>query len=225
MKKLIFSVMSLALVAGTMTSCGKSSVGKMTNDWKVTSYSSSSVDNTGDGSSETGTASAVTYSQTNSGTTTTSTGVINGNTITIAKDGTWKSMKDVTSTQTATYGGVTYTAVTKKVNNTTGTWAFVGTNKTEDFKKNERVVFNMLTSTGTSSTTTTVSGSSSSTTTNSSNSDSYKTGESSMIYTITESSAKKLVLSTDGMNSHSNTSGGTTNTSSNTNKSEMTLEQ
>ena len=60
---------------------------------------------------------------------------------------------------------------------------------------------------------------------NSSSIDTYSAGGPSITYTIKESSAKKLVLSNDGVSTHSDTSNGNTNTNSNTDKGEMTLEQ
>lgn len=240
MKKLIFSVMSVALVAGTMTSCGKSSVGKMSNDWKVTSYSdkTSTTQGNGDVNSDSEVGTATTYTKTSSSTSGGTTmsdvtdGTINENTMTIEKDGTWKSVKTTTTTSTSSpFTGVTTTSTDVVTINTSGTWSFVGKNKTDEFKTNERVVFNTLAGSWTDNGTsvTTAGGSTTTTTSTDSGSDNYKVGENAKIWTITESTAKSLKLSseTGGSYSHTQSGGGTsvTNTSSDSGSSEMVLEQ
>ncbi|HRO76422.1 MAG TPA: hypothetical protein PLP27_09770 [Crocinitomicaceae bacterium] len=101
----------------------------------------------------------------------------------------------------------------------TGTWSFIGTNKTDEFKKNERIVFNFLNISFTNATTI------NSTTTTSSGTESYKVGELSMIYTVKESTGKKLVLFSETENVNSNTSGSSTSTSSSKGTYEITLEK
>lgn len=240
MKKLILSVLSVALVAGTMTSCGKSSKGKMSNDWNVASYSdkSNTTQGNGDVSSTTEIGTATTFSITSSsssnGTTNSSVtnGTINENSMTIDKDGTWKSVKTTTTVVTTTpFAGAT-TVTTSKINvNSNGTWSFVGKNKTDEFKTNERVVFNTTTvgTTGTGTAVTTFGGTSTTSSGSETISNNYKVGENSQIWTITESSAKSLKLSaeTGGAQSDTQSSGGssTTTTQNTSGTSEMVLEQ
>ena len=45
MKKLILSTLSVVVIAAAMSSCGKSSKGKMSNDWKIESYEENSTSN------------------------------------------------------------------------------------------------------------------------------------------------------------------------------------
>jgi|GEM_PF-1835163 len=240
MKKLIFSALSLALVAGTMTSCGKSSVGKMSNEWNVTSYSDKSSKTYGNGDvnsdSEIGTATtfSITSSSTSGGTTNSNVtnGTINENSMTIDKDGTWKSVRTRTTVETTSpFTGATTVTTTKETVNSNGTWSFVGKNKTDEFKTNERVVFNTTTVvTATNGTAvTTVGGTTTTNTGSETESENYKVGEYSQIWTITESKAKSLKLSAEfgGAQSDTQSSGGSSTTTSytTTGTSEMVLEQ
>ncbi|HRO75173.1 MAG TPA: hypothetical protein PLP27_03375, partial [Crocinitomicaceae bacterium] len=152
-------------------------------------------------------------------TTDTNTGTANTYTYTIKKDGTFELNTDVTYVTT----GQGYTTTSNQVQKQTGTWSFVGKNKTDDFKTNERVVFNTLNSTGTS--TTTYSSGGTSQTSSSSSSNSYKAGENSDIYTVVESTGKKLVLSSEWDNTSSSTSGSQTSTSSSKGSQTITLEK
>ena len=224
MKKIFLSVLSIALVAGTMSSCGKTSKGKISEDWNVTKieYTDSDTQSgTTTTSSSTTTINGTTLTRvsTNGGTTTTTNGTANKYTYTIKKDGTFEANTDVTYVTS----GTGYTTTTNQVNKTTGTWSFVGKNKTDDFKTNERVVFNTLSSTGT--TTTTYTSGSTSQTSTSSDTDTYKVGENSSIYTVKESTGKKLVLASEWDNSSSNINGSTTTTSSSKGSTTITLEK
>lgn len=216
MKKIFLGVLSIALIAGTMTSCGKTTTGKMSEEWKVTSIesTSSSTNNgttTTSSSKTTISGTSLTQTSVSGSNTTTSAAVANVYTYNIKKDGTFELNTDVTVSQTG------YSQ--KRVNKQTGTWSFVGTNKTDSFKKNERVVFNTLTST---STTTNTSGNVSST---SSDSDSWKVGENSAIYTVKESTSKKLVLAQENNSTSSTTSGSSTSTSASSGTTTITLEK
>jgi hypothetical protein len=222
MKKPVFNLAVICLLAYSVTSCGKSSVSKMSNKWKVTSYSESSASNTSIDWAEEGTSNSFVRTNSNDIITLSQSGVINENSFTINKDGTWASKKDYTYSYQTIYPD-TADVTNNTVISESGTWAFVGTNKTEDFKKNERVVFYTLSSQE-DVYLTSISGGST-TNDNSSNLDTYSASGPSITYVIKESSAKKLVLSSDGENTHSDTSNGNTNTNSNTDKGEMTLEQ
>lgn len=239
MKKVFFSVLSIAVVAGTITSCGKTTKGKMDNEWNVTSINTSSYDEDGDGWSQKISSSSVvktTVSNNNSETKTIAT--VNSNTMTISKDGTWKKVYDYTTVDYDTTSVGTFEQYTKtttnKVETRSGTWGFESKNKTEEFKKNERVVFNITKSN--TVTKSTMESSSSidptvNTTGNTNNdTDTYSTGQAVTIYVVKESTAKKLVLTadTDYTNVNSSTpTGGSTTTSNSSDKStfEMTLEQ
>ena len=223
MKKLILSTLSVVVIAAAISSCGKSSKGKMSNDWKIESYdrTSTEVDSDGDktvttevynGSSITQTVSSTTNGFT---TTQTQTATMTDPTFKIEKDGTWSTSKTMVFVQDTPNPGIKNTTTSTLTES--GTWSFVGKNKDEDFKKNERVLFNTLNSSQTSSTTTT----GSSIATSYSSSDTYKTGELVQIYTVAESKKKALELTSEEANSSTYGS----NTSSNSMKSSMKLVQ
>lgn len=177
----------------------------MANEWKVTEYSSTgtNTESNGDKTVYTTTMTETTYksttSTTSNGSTTTMTSeaTVNANEMTIEKDGTWTSTRDISSTN----NGVTQ----KTTTTASGTWAFVGKTKGDDFKKNERVLFNTLSETNTQVV------SFGGTSQTSTSTDTYMTGEYVMIYTVTESKGKELSLEAEMGNS--STSGGSTSSS------------
>lgn len=197
MKKAILFVALAAGTAGFMTSCGKSSKGKLAAEWKLDSMTSTSTYSSG-GTSTTS-ISGTTYTETSgSGT---QTGTVKTASWTIEKDGTWTRTLEIEMTET--FSGVTYTTNNKNVSE--GTWDFLA-GKTDEFKKNERVVFNTKTSTDTNVTT---SGGVSNTTTET---NTYLDGENSMIYVISESKKKSLTLTYSGSNTNTDNSGSSTST-------------
>lgn len=191
MKKAILFVAGAALITGSMVSCGKSTKGKMAGEWNIDSYVSNSTDtNNGSTDSENvnATGGTVTITSTSGGTTTTQTGTFSNATYTIAKDGTWSNSMTVSFTENIWGTDVT----TTQIMIASGTWDFL--KGIGEFKKNERVVFNTLSSSTTETTTT---GGSSTTDINS---NTYLDGENSDIYVITESKGKSLILTADQNN-------------------------
>ncbi|MEZ4891214.1 MAG: hypothetical protein R2779_11895 [Crocinitomicaceae bacterium] len=213
MKRLFYFAVATAMVATTAVSCGKSTKGKMDGEWTISSWESIVTEIDGnDTETSTTKINATSYSEsyTSGSTTTTETGTVNQATWNIKKDGTWDKVVDFTYVS----GSTTY----KYTITSSGKWDFLkGVSK--DYKNNERVVFNTLNSKSTR--VTTVGGSSY---TNSS-SDTYKDGEVSTVYLITESKGKSLKLSADGSNDYSYTSGSTTNTSTTNTKETYSLQQ
>lgn len=202
MKKLFVYGLSIALVAGA-TSCGKSSKGKMANDWTISVWeqSSSYTDNDGDVTKTTvnATETTITIVDTDaSGTSTTTNGTMNMNTYTIAKDGTWSSELQVTFVDAQT--GFTVTQVSKMT--ASGTWDFLG--GVGEFKKNERVVFNTLSSTDESSITVAITGGAT-TTDKDVTTETFADGENAQIFLIEESKGKELILKSEGANIYKNT--------------------
>lgn len=228
MKKLFVYGLSIAMVAGA-ASCKKSSKGKMANEWTVSSYERTGSDitvNAGNTTTDewkvTGTESKETTVYTPHGGTAETTEItINENTYTIEKDGTWTSTKTTVETESSDLGaGITSTDVTTSTTSVTGSWDFAN-GVSKEFKKNERVIFNTLTSDVTWATETTISNGSTSNVTNTSgtSSQSYAEGEEAMIYTVVESKKKELQLSASGNDVSSSTStddGGTTTNSAKT---------
>ena len=211
MKRLFYFAVATALVATTAVSCGKSTKGKMDGEWTINEWERI-VPSISDNDTYTTKINATSYSEsfTSGSTTTTVTGTVNQATWNIKKDGTWDKVVDFTYVS----GSTTY----KYTITSSGKWDFLkGVSK--DYKNNERVVFNTLNSKSTR--VTTVGGSSY---TNSS-SDTYKDGEVSTVYLITESKGKSLKLSADGSNDYSYTSGSTTTTTTDNSKETYTLAQ
>jgi hypothetical protein len=199
MKKIFYYTLSVAFMATAMASCAKSTKGKMANEWKVTSYQEKSTDVQDNGdktvSTTTMTENAITMTteDTPSGgstTTTTRTGTVSANDLTIKKDGTWTWTQNATIVEN--FG---FTVTTTYNTNKSGTWSFVGKTKGDDFKKNERILFNVLSESGS---TVQTSGNTSLTSTSS---DTYLTGEYTMLFTVKESKGKSLELESEGANS------------------------
>ncbi len=227
MKKLIIVGFSAALLAGGFSSCAKTTKGKVSNEWSVTKWTSESTDTDSDGdktirsTSIEGTSGTQTNTFTSGGnsTTTTRTAAVNELSYTIEKDGTWSSVMDITWTSTFTGGSSSDATKTTS----SGTWSFLSKNKSGEFKKNERLVFNTLSEASSTVSSTTFGGTTSSS--NSSDSQTYAEGESAMIYLVVESKGKSLQLSSDMDQTSTSTSGGTTYTNSTTGSTSMTLEQ
>lgn len=228
MKKLFIVGFSAALIAGGVSSCKKTSKGKMSNEWSVSSVNTEStrVSNSGTKTETTivledgkGTKKTVSTPSTGTASTTEKTAVVTEMTYTIEKDGTWKSFSDVTWTSTFTNSSSSDATKTT----TSGTWSFLSKNKSGEFKANERVVFTTLSETEEIVSSTTVSGSTSSSTTTSS--DSFASGERAMVYTVVESKSKELQLKSESDNESSFTAGGTTNKNTEVSTTTMTLVQ
>jgi hypothetical protein len=208
---------SLLAVGMSMASCAKSTKRKVANEWKVASYlKTESNSNGGGGSNEskltmTETSFTSDNTSTSNGNTTSShsEGTVNSHVIEIKKDGTW------IWTQDASYTGNNNNSA-RTVTEQSGTWSFVGKTKGDDFKKNERILLNILTKKVTSSQISNQVVVSESTT-----NETFLTGENVQIYTINESKNKEMELEfTEDIASTSGNSVNTTKTSIN-----MTLKQ
>ena len=205
MKRISYYTLSIAFLAIGLASCGKTTAGKMTNEWKVTSYQEKLelVNASGDVNTTTISSNGSSFSYENvndpaAGPSTTqySTGTVNAFEFTINKDGTWSSIKDFIYTSPNT------SDQTKQVKS--GTWSFVGKTKGDDFKKNERILFNIL-----SETETFIQTVDQVEVNNQVTSATYLTGEKVRVYTITESKKDQLGMTSE--ESYSNTySSGTT---------------
>lgn len=184
MKKIIYYT-TIAFTAAFIASCGKTTKGKITNEWRVVSYSEATVD--GD------TAYTLTAADAPS----------TPNNLTIDKDGTW-TWKNGYTASGYIFGGSVY--ITNKTSTTrTGTWSFIKKTKGDDFKRNERVMFNILSESTVKSQTSTSPMFPDTTVTTS---QTYLTGEKLMIYTVTKSTKKELKLESES--SHFDSSDGKT---------------
>jgi hypothetical protein len=217
MKKLAIITLSLVFAAAGITSCGKTTKGKLVNDWKVTSsfeetvYTTSNGDHTSNTTTITEnevTASTVYDPSTGPTATNSATGSVLINEFVIQKDGTWSLVREISF-----QGG------TSSSNNRieqSGTWSFLKNNKSDDFKKNERVHFNVLKSN--SLETVSLSGS---VVNSNSYEKTYLTGEKVLVYTIKESKKDQLEMELETSSSLTQTSG---NNYSNSAIKRMTLE-
>lgn len=145
MKTNYHSILAAFLLTVVLASCGKSTKGKMANDWKVVSMTTETSLTNSDGSKYESTVTAnetrmttktVTTEADGSVTPTTSEATINTNEFTIEKDGAWKWIQDLSYS--------TDSGVVRTRNEKSGVWSFIGKNKGDEFKKNERVLFNVL---------------------------------------------------------------------------------
>lgn len=191
MKRIITNALGVLFLATVVASCGKSTKGKMINDWKITGFTQQVND---DGDSYSINMSNTTYTYTTNNTT--KSGTVSQADFIIKKDGTWTRTIVVNTPESS---GSTITT-----NVDSGTWSFIGKTKGDDFKKNERVIFNILKSSETD-----VFGGNTQ-----AYNDTYLVGQNQEIYTITESKAKSLKLEskmaqTSTSNSGSSASSGT----------------
>ena len=219
MKKTLILLFVAALGAGTMSSCKKSNKGKLSGEWTVASISETNTNTSGNPSTTSTTTisstdgaaiSIVSSSTAANSTTTTMNGTVNTATWTIEKDGTWSMTMDVTFSGSET--GYTWTHLKLKLLQELG--LSLGKDKSADFKRNDRVIFNTLTSASDYTDSYTVTGGSAVTST-SSDSYSWATGENQATYVITESKKKELTLTQEGSSTWSDTdAGGTTSGSS-----------
>lgn len=206
MKKLM-NYGALLLIGGALvTSCGKTTKGKLSGEWNLDSWERTDTYSQGSYNSETEfmiTGTDVEIVQTVNGDVETKTGEVDEASWTINKDGTWDRVLEYTTTEVDEdqIFGQTYTYTTVRNTRTTesGTWTFLSGIE-DDYKKNERVVFHTTMSEEEVKTDVTTDDGSSSTTTSSNESteSTYLTGEMSEIFKVSESSRKELILTSEG---------------------------
>ncbi|MGV3612536.1 MAG: hypothetical protein ACO1N0_16375 [Fluviicola sp.] len=193
MKKIINYSLSLAFLALGMASCAKSNKGKVTNEWKIVSYlKNDSFSNQGSQSgSNMMNMTETTFTQhllsSFNGTVMAEdshSGIVNSHELILKKDGTWSLIEDLTHDYDSNVN-----SNTRQVFEQTGTWTFVGKTKGDDFKKNERLLFNVLTEKKTSTYT-----DNDVVVSQYSMNHTYLTGENVLIYTIKESKKKEMEL-------------------------------
>lgn len=200
----IYSISAALLVVFGMTSCGKTTKGKMTNEWKITSFESTETNVNTMGTKHTSiysmtdktvTDKTVIEPTTGPASTSSETGTVNKHEWTIKKDGTWSWTVDVTFVD----GNKTRNESVVR----SGTWSFIGKTEGDDFEKNERVLFNVL-EMNTSETETT----NQQVTYSDAGKEMYSTGKNTMVYTITESKNKKLEMELESKKVYSDDSNG-----------------
>lgn len=197
MKRASIYMLSVAFLTAGIISCGKTTRGKMVNDWKVITsskeynYSAQSGEKLLMTEVEADNSYTIKSEHTNPGDSTTdtyiSTWTVVENSWSIKKDGTWiwkRHLKSELGSDTD-----------ERIMTQSGTWSFIRKNKTDEFKKNERVLFNVLLSEERQIISLSdVTGSTS-----------YKTGEKSLIFSVKESSRKLLEMEYESNNLYSST--------------------
>lgn len=191
MRKFVSYALSTVFLAAGMAACAKSTKGKVTNEWKVVSYVKTESYSDPDldySNSMTKNLTETSFTQQSVSTddgvsvNSNSSGSVNAHEMTIKKDGTWSWKRDMTYD----YGNGNGNNI---VDEQTGTWTFVGKTKGDDFKKNERLLFNILSETRTSSQI-----NNQVVVSQFSSNETYLTGENVLIYTIKESKQKEMEL-------------------------------
>lgn len=203
MKKSIQHTLGLLVATFFIAACGKTTNKKISHDWKVDTFTFSNTVSFADGSStvteETGTSTSFKRTTTHSNSDTTTTNVLEGTivdyTIAIRKDGTWEASYNSTYDINYNFSGVEVVRTADSTNNSSGTWSFVGTNKTDEFKKNERIVFNTINTSWASKITLKYPNSTDSKTNSESNE--YKVGENTKTWTVSKSDKENLTLTAD----------------------------
>lgn len=145
MKNTLLYIGILAITLVGMTSCGKTTKRKLTNDWKVVSYFEEQEFNTSGGDRSVSTVSMTESTVSNTviyepstgpGTTNSRTGEVKAHEFAIKKDGTWTYLQEINYPNN---GFASYSLIKMS-----GTWSFLKKNKGDDFEKNERIHFNVL---------------------------------------------------------------------------------
>lgn len=248
MKKLM-NYGALFLLGGAfLTSCGKTTKGKLSGEWRLDSWTmETTTNNDGDVTSELREISGGTITVTETdedNEQTVSNGTVNTSSWTITKEGTWN--RDLSYTITTveedeqTFGQLTSVTTTTTVTTTTinssGSWNFLG-GVEDDYKKNERVSFMTLsevktTEMETTSETVTTDGNGNSTTTTNDIPDSestteteYANGENAEIFLVVENKRKELQLTLEKNEDESFTSGNFTSNNSQTVNTSITMSQ
>ncbi len=198
------------MIAG-FSSCKKTNTRKLTGDWTLSTMDETST-NTTSGNTTTEvisiSGSTVTITNTDQNGTTTSDGVLNSATWTISKDGTYSRVIDLS----IDFSGTGYTATLNTIMNESGTWSFVGKNKSAELKANDRVVFNNLSSNTSETTSYTIAGVT--TTDTETSTATYAEGESVETFIVQTSKSKELTITqAESSTSSSTTSSGTTSSS------------
>lgn len=206
MKKDFFLITSMFFALIFATSCKKPSKAKVTNFWKITSFKTVETDiESYTGSTYSATTSmegtADSFTQTGGGSITQ--GTIKTHTFNIKPDGTWILQYEYTTETSQGNSTISHDILSVQ----SGTWAFLAKDRTKQFKDNKRIIFNLLKETKSNVSTNTTLGTPSTSQTSTSNSENtYLSGESALIYTITSSTSKELKLSMDGNQSYTDSS-------------------
>lgn len=196
MKRISIIILGTLFLTVGISACGKTTKGKASNEWKVTSMQSVDTYENPDGNKHVSTfamtETTITetdeyYYPTAPSNTESQSGVVNANEFIIKKDGTWSWIIDGTY---PTSDGTSQQRLEQS-----GTWSFLDRTKGDDFKKNERVLFNVL-----SAKVHEIVIENGVVVDDYTDDLTYTTGKSTMIYTVIDSKKDKLELESDAKN-------------------------
>lgn len=206
MKKITYLLLASAVAVGAMSSCAKTNKRKMSNSWNVDerNWTITNIDSDGDRSTQEIEASGSTIKRTETyqqsgqpSVSSETTGQLHNAEYTIEKDGTWSSEFEFTFVDEGETGGFEYETTTKTTVVTTGEWDMLN-GVGDDFKKNERVKFSVLSETTTSNSTTvttnTFNGNTETTQSVDTETNQYNPGDNAEIFVVVESARKELEL-------------------------------
>lgn len=209
-----YLLVATVLSAGLMvTSCGKTTKGKIDKDWKVTNYEETTarIDQTMTQTefikldqSE----AAITYNQLPTGqptVVTTSQGKTLQNTFTIRKDGTWNLIREY-------YTEHTYQDTLRRFTryySASGSWNFLEKGKEDGYGKRERILFQTLQEKVSNVLTFIMEGQPDNVVTSDVTNNTYELGDFSTIYVVEDSSRKKLSLTSESIVKTDNNFSGT----------------
>tara|TARA_B110000438_G_C15659594_1_gene583261 strand:+ start:118 stop:753 length:636 start_codon:yes stop_codon:yes gene_type:complete len=202
MKKTIIYLFSILIISAGFSSCKKTNAGKLSGDWTISNFSETTTSNSGDAETVAIAGAVLTVDD---GSTVT-TGSVTTATMSFDKEGTWT--QDLS--YNVDYSGTGFTAIITYTMNRSGTWSFVGKNKSAALKANDRMVLSTLSSSTTDVTAYTIAGAT--TTDTNTTTDTYAEGEETETLLVVSSSKSELVCSANESNTSVYNGTSTTNT-------------
>ena len=201
MKKTIIYLFSILVISAGFSSCKKTNANKISGDWTISNFTETSTSSSG---SETVTIDGNVISIDDGSSVTT--GSVTSAAMSFDKEGTWTQSLGYN----VDFSGTGFTAVITYTMENSGTWSFVGKNKSADLKANDRVVLSTLSSITTDVTAYTIAGVTTEDTNTST--ETYNEGEETQTLLVESSSKSEFVCSAN--ESNTSTYNGTTSTNS-----------
>ena len=202
MKKTIIYLFSILIISAGFSSCKKTNAGKLSGDWTISNFSETTTSNSG-GETVAIVGDVLTVDDGSNVTT----GNVTIATMSFDKEGTWT--QDLS--YDVDYSGTGFTAIITYSMSRSGTWSFVGKNKSADLKANDRIVLSTLSSSTTDVTAYTIAGAT--TTDTNISTDTYAEGEETETLLVVSSSKSELVCSANESNTSVYNGTSTTNSS------------
>ncbi|MDB4710720.1 hypothetical protein OAF16_03220 [Flavobacteriales bacterium] len=200
MKKTIIYLFSVLVISSGISSCKKTNANKISGDWTISNFTETSTSSSG---SETVTIDGNVISIDDGSSVTT--GNVTSAAMSFDKEGTWTQSIGYS----VDYSGTGFTAIITYTMENSGTWSFVGKNKSAELKANDRIVLSTLSTTTTDVTAYTIAG----VTTEDTNTsmDTYNEGEETQTLLVESSSKSEFVCSANESNTSTYNGSSTTN--------------